>query len=280
VRRLLREIDCREPPVRIEDALEHLNLHRSYYNLENPTFVGRIVHRAKLTLRKLINVVAAIDLRGLWLPDENEVILAEGLPKPRVKYTTAHEIGHKLNPHHHAFFAVGDTALTLDPYYHEILEQEAHFAAGELIFMGDLFTRHAKDYEVGFDAVRDLGKRFDNSLASTLRRYVHHSSNKPLAALIGAPIWNGEDRDKVRHFVRNQFFDQLFPGVTSAHLLGQIETLVSPRRGGPVGEGEMNLADLNGAMHEFHWSSFFNQHDMLTLVVYRAPVRAMVGYGH
>jgi hypothetical protein len=279
VKRLLRDIDCLEPPVEVEDVLEHLELHRSYYDLENPSFAREIQHKAKLTLQKVKNVVTTVNLRALWLPDESKVFLDNGLHDARVKYTTAHEIGHQLNPHHHDYFAVGDTALTLDPYYHEALEQEAHFAGGELVFMGEMFTKDARDCALGFDAIEQLKKRYDNSFTSTFRRYAVRSTDAPMAAVIGTPAWDASDGDRSRHFVRNPAFEAQFPAASATYVLAQVDMFVRRRKWGVVGEGEMNLADANGDLHQFDWSSFFNQHDMLTLVTYRAPVRTTVGFG-
>lgn len=59
-----------------------------------------------------------------------------------------------------------------------------------------------------------------------------------------------------------------FASVSGDFVLNEIDTNTNKRRGGPVGEFEMCLPDVNGDLHEFYAESFYNQHDILTLIVH------------
>ncbi len=45
---LLRDAGVAAPPVRIERLLAHLEVHREFYDLENPSFLQRAVHRLRV----------------------------------------------------------------------------------------------------------------------------------------------------------------------------------------------------------------------------------------
>ena len=282
--RVLTAISCRDPPVSVEDVLKYLDLHRGYYDLENPSFKDDLFHKAKLTLKKVMDVVKKTGLRALWLPDDGKVMLDRNLPKTREKYTTAHEIGHKLNPHHSHFFAVGDTALTLNPSYHEMLEQEAHFAASELIFMGGRFTADALDCAPGFRSVVSLKDVYQNSLTSTLRRFVVYSHEMPMLGIVSRPTWGigcasrheGVEDERCRYFIPNEAFIEQFGNHSADSVLDLVEPQLHAARGGTVGEGTVVLNDVNNESAAFVFETFFNQHDLLTLVVYEHAVGVVV----
>ena len=52
--------------------------------------------------------------------------------------TKREEIGHDIIPWH-ADMMLGDTEQTLTPSCHEIIEAEANYAAGQLLFMASRF---------------------------------------------------------------------------------------------------------------------------------------------
>ena len=47
--RTLRDAALRDPPFKIEDVLQHLEVHRGFYNLEDPTLLQRLGHKVKKT---------------------------------------------------------------------------------------------------------------------------------------------------------------------------------------------------------------------------------------
>lgn len=265
-RRLLREMGISEPPLHVEDVLEHLKVHHSYYDLADPNLLQEIWHRLRIGGQKVRNLVKKIDLKGLWLPDSDKILVDEAVPNSKRKWVNAHEIQHRLNPNHQ--YLLGDTAETLDPTYQEILENEANYGASSMIFLCDRFTSEARDCAVEMASVRTLAKRYKNSLSTTLRRFVQNSHEIPLAGLISVPRWKDpfNTASRCRHFVRSDAFARRFSNVQPADLLSRIDGLASYCRGGPAGGGTVMVPDVNGAHHVFSSEIFFNSYDLLTIV--------------
>lgn len=67
---------------------------------------------------------------------------------------------------------MGDNKFTLDPECHAIIEAEANYGAGHLLFLQDRFGSEARDLRLSFDSIKTLAKRYDNSIVSTLWRTV------------------------------------------------------------------------------------------------------------
>lgn len=81
---VLREVDLKTPPVRVEDILDHLRVHREFYDLENPTFLQRAAHRVKVGADQLLRLLREkARLNGVWLPDEQRILVDSGLPNPK-----------------------------------------------------------------------------------------------------------------------------------------------------------------------------------------------------
>lgn len=64
--------------------------------------------------------------------------------------------------------------------------------------------------------------------------------------------------------------------VSAKHLFRTIRGYCGHQSGGPLGEDTVVLQDDNGVRHLFHFESFFNRYDVLTLGRYLRPCRASV----
>jgi Zn-dependent peptidase ImmA (M78 family) len=270
VRRLFKEMGVREPPLDMAHVVAHLEIDHSFYDINDPTFFDGLLHKMKLGAFKVKGVLQKIGMQGLWLPLEDKIVLDAALPKPKHKWVTAHEIGHRLIPTHRHFL-FGDTAETLDPEYQEMLEQEANYCASTLTFMGQKFTSEALDTKPSWENIELLKSRYKTSATSTLRRYVEHSHDHPMLGIVSAPPWkNGtEHKSRCRYFVPSPQFKLRFSKISADQLLPLIENSIHKARGGPVGVSELIIADDWGQTHEFLAESFFNQHDLLTFIVAR-----------
>lgn len=181
-----------------------------------------------------------------------------------------HEISHSFIPWHSEFL-LGDTEITLAPDCHEMIEAEANFGAGRMLFLGDRFSIEAKDYQPSFKSVQALKDRFGNTLTSTFWRFIEDRapleptfgliSTHPNHADIG-PTANGSG---VHYFIKSAAFRQMFPAVTAAHLFELIRPNTSWRRRGPVVEGTASLIDGGGSVRTFVLDGFCNTHQVLTL---------------
>ncbi len=116
----------------------------------------------------------------------------------------------------------------------------------------------------------DLKKHYDKTMTTTLRRYVEHGPEHPMAMLVSTPYWcitpEGQPK-RWRHFVRSKRFVEQFGTVTAEDVLVAVNNNAIKRRGGPVADFTLSLSDDNGVLHEFHIESFYNMHDLLTLCV-------------
>jgi hypothetical protein len=276
--RTLRDAGLTEPPVRIESLLAHLDLYRSYYDLQDPGFLDRAKQRIKIGRRKLIDVVKKISLQAVLFFDENRMVIDDSLPLIKREWPSFHEVSHKIIPWHRAAF-YGDTAQTLDPDWHERLEAEANYGASTLMFCGRRFTEDAKDTRPEWASVQDLVRRYGKSISTTLRRYVGFGPDFAMAMLVSTPKWMAKPDDQVtrcRHFVVSPSFASRYACVTGGLLLAEIDRHARRRFGGPVADFTCAVHDDRGQRSEFRGESFFNGYYLQTLFVERAALGATV----
>ncbi len=207
-----------EPPLDINEIIDHLNIYFGYYNLEDPSLKDEIWHKLHIGLTKAKDILGKISLKGLWLPTSNKILLDVDLPNSKKKWTTAHEIIHKLLPTHRIIL-LGDTAETLDPEYHDMMESEANYGASSLIFLGEVFTEEAHSYSPSFKSIQDLSKRYRNSLTTTLRRYVEYGYLEPICGLISKPLWDLTSNGSCRYYFKSESFITQFANVKKEELL-------------------------------------------------------------
>ena len=270
VERLLKEMSVKEPPLNVSDVMDHLSVDHSYYDLEDPGLIRDFWHKLKVGANKVNSIIKKVDLKALWLPDSRQIVVDDSVPNRKRKWVNAHEITHSIIPTHREFF-LGDTAETLDPEYHEMLEAEANFGASELIFLGQKFTLDSLDCNPVFESIRFLGKTYKNSLPTTLRRFIQFSHDMPMLGVISRPWWSyspeyGESR--CRYFIPSHKFESQFSETRPQDIVDFIDANTTKRRGGPIGNGIFLLKDDNKEDHSFQWESFFNNYDILTLITH------------
>ena len=79
----LKDAGLRDPPFLIEDILNHLDIDRAFYDLEDVTLLRRFRHKVKVRGKKLVNIVRKIDLYAIWLPDEDQILVEPSRRKLR-----------------------------------------------------------------------------------------------------------------------------------------------------------------------------------------------------
>ena len=267
--RILREAALTSPPIRIELLLEHLRVHRDFYDLQDPNLLQRFWHKVKVQKQKLIRIVQKIHLAAVWLPDEERILVDQSQPPPKQEWASFHDATHRVLEWHRPYF-LGDTATTLDPAYQEDLEEEANYGASALMFCGARFTLEALDTSADWHGVKLLKQRYGKSWETTVRRFVEHGHDRAMALMVNTPWWLAKPEDqpeRCRHFLGSRKFVEQFSGVPKEEVLQETDRNTSKRRGGPV--VEFALQDTNGDLHEFRAESFFNGHYLLTLIVHR-----------
>jgi hypothetical protein len=220
--------------------------------------------------RLLLEVVKKLELKALWVPDRNRILIDAELPSAKQRWGEAHEIGHSLLPWHECVMH-GDQNRTLSYACQRQIEAEANFAAGRMLFLQDVFVEHLKSGALNFDWVRQISKHFGNTMTSTLWRSIE-SLEEPLFGLVSQhprhPTNAGQK--PVRYFLRSRAFEAQFATITADDIFKRLRTFCFGRVG-PIGSGEQVFRDVNGEEHVFLVETFFNHHDALTLGAYQGP---------
>jgi hypothetical protein len=277
VDRILRDLGNPEPPLSLSDVRALLSLDLHYYNSSDPGLIQELSHRFKLLARKsipdlgnqLLSALAKSRLCAFWVPESARILVDADVPDKKLRWIEAHEITHSVTPWH-KHFLLGDNAHTLDPACHAILEAEANYGAGRLIFLQDQFARDAQSLPLSFDSIKLLSKRYGNSIVSTFWRSIEERD--PDHAVFGMVsihpnhphIGKHEGADPWRYFIQSAGFRVRFASISALDAFSAVRQVASWRTKGPVGTGEYVLTDANGEQWVFHVESFCNGHAVLT----------------
>lgn len=278
VAKVLRDLGNPGPPLNLAAVRELLRLDREYYSSTENGALREVAHRLKVAGKQvlarpalLFDAIKKWDLRALFLPDGKRILIDRDLPDAKKRWSEGHEIGHSIIPWH-LDTMLGDNKLTLTPACHEQIENEANFAAGQLLFFQRAFVRDARDLAAGIDAVRRLHRHYENTITTTLWRYVEQSEEPMVGGISCHPCRlppEFDPKNPFRYFVGSRSFQERFSQIREIDLFKEVRNYCSNRRGGPLGETELVLADDTGSKHVFRFETFFNQHDALTLGIYR-----------
>ena len=292
VSRVLRGLGNPEPPLRLEDVRELLKLDLAFYSAEDPGLAREAISRIRVGAIQVFNRPALIieavkkfSLKALYLPDRKRIMLDSTIPKLKHRWNEAHEVGHSLLPWHEAMMH-GDNAHTLSKDCLEHVEAEANFAGGRLLFLQDRFVEEARSSPIEIDSVRRLQTVYGNTLSTTLWRFVESVGDaKPIVAMISChPHVSRRPSDfnaikPCRHFIQSIAFETRFSKLSESALFNAVASYCGAQRGGSLGQREVILLDDGDVPHRFHFETFFNRYDALTLGVYVAqqPVSVAVG---
>ncbi len=287
VQKIIRGLGNPEPPLELDYVRELLRLDRAYYSSDDQRSVSEVVNRLTVAGKQVLkrptilwDAIKKASLSALWIPDKKRILIDESKPKLKHRWSEAHEIGHSIIPWHQQLL-LGDNEFSLNPTCHKQLESEANFAAGQLLFLQERFTEEACDLSCDLETVKHLKNGFGNTLTSTLWRYVEEAhQDLPMFGLVSQhPNRPGADFDPskpCRYFIRSPKFAEQFSKATEIQLFRIIGTYCGHQRGGPLGAEPIMLRDDNGKRHVFHFESFSNRYDVLTLGRYLRPKRVSV----
>jgi hypothetical protein len=289
VAKVLRSLGNPEPPVDLRVVRELLKLDRAYYSTTDDGLLRETLSRLKVAGRQVLlrptilrDAVRSFGLKALYFPDQKRILLDQDLPLIKHRWNEAHEIGHDLIPWHTGMM-LGDTEQTLTPACHEVMEAEANYAAGQLLFLADRFRVEAISTAPDLSLVRKLGKNFGNTVTSTLWRLVEQAhGDRPMVALVTGhphPSKRKADFDAAnpcRYCVESPLFKERFGYIVETELFKVIVSYSGAQRGGMLGEAEIVLSDRNGDQHVFAFETFFNSHEALTLGYWLRPHIAAV----
>ncbi len=284
VERVLRGLGHPEPPLRLEEVRELLQLDLAFYTADDSSVADEAISRirvAGIQVYKrpmlLIDAIRKSSLKALYLPDRKRILLDAELPQLKHRWNEAHEIGHSIIPWHEDTM-LGDNSCTLSPDCREQVEAEANFAAARLLFLRDRFIDEVQSVEPSIEAVKRLRKAFGNTLSTTLYRFIETAGAElPIVGMItGHPHVSRRSNDfnssdPCRHFIQSPAFARYFGKTSGSDIFSAVATYCGAQGGGPLGEDELILMDDNGSRHCFHFETFFNRYDALTLGRYLRP---------
>ena len=160
------------------------------------------------------------------------------VPEPKHRWIEAHEIIHSVIPWHKNFL-LGDNTQTLDPTCHAVLEAEANYGAGRLLFLNEKFSAEAKDLELSFKSIKLLKKRYENSIISTFWRTVE--DRNPLDPVFGMvsihphypEVGSHDGPNPWRYFIRSDTFARQFSRISPETVYELVRSHASRRKAGP-----------------------------------------------
>ncbi len=284
VDRLLRGIGNPEPPLDLREVRELLKLDRVFYSGSNDGPLAESISRLKIAGKQVLarpmllyEAIRKLDLRALYVPDRKRILLDQSIPEIKHRWNEAHEIGHSLLPWHDEMM-LGDDSYTLRLGCHEQIEGEANYTAGQILFLGPRFATAANDTQPSLGAIRKLKTVFGNTMTSTLWRYIECTHpDLPMAGAITVHphITRRPDdfspAEPCRYYVRSPMFATRFSAIDEKTIFRHITSYCGAQRGGPLGEAEIALIDVNSIQHVFRFETFYNRYEALTLAVYLRP---------
>ncbi|KPH80808.1 MULTISPECIES: ImmA/IrrE family metallo-endopeptidase [Bosea] len=282
--KILKGLGNPEPPVDLRVVRELLKLDQGYYSTTDDSLLRETFSRLKVAglqvlLRPTLlrDAVRSLSLKALYLPDQKRILLDKDLPILKHRWNEAHEIGHDIIPWHEGMM-LGDTKQTLSPTCHEMMEAEANYAAGQLLFLGTRFSEEAAASAPNIEAVKKLSKDFGNTVTSTLWRLVEHGhAGRPMVALVTGHPHRGrreaafDPAAPCRYCVESPAFRERFGHLTEIDLFGTVVGYCGAQRGGSLGQTETILSDRNRDGHVFSFETFYNRHEALTLGFWLRP---------
>ncbi len=271
VEKLLKDLGNPPPPLHLDDVRTLLKLDLGYYSSDDDSWLREKIHQMKVAGKQvlerpstILSVVRNLGLKGVLLAEKRRILLDREVPEPKQRWNEAHEITHDFVPWHEGI-AHGDPETTLSPACHELIEAEANYGAGRLLFLGGAFVETVRSSHVNFALVHSLNKTYGNTMTTTLWRVVEASLDASFGLVTTHPRYSTSVAEEdIRYFIRSPKFATEFASVPADVVFSEIRARCRGRKG-PIGEGQFTLIDDRGDSHQFLFQSFFNGHDALTL---------------
>lgn len=277
VAKILKGLGNPEPPLNLDEVRALQNLDRQYYSSIEDGPLREYISKAYIGAKQvflrptlILEVVRKRSLKALYLPDRKRILIDSSEPELKWRWNEAHEIIHSGVPwHQEAMF--GDTEVTLSPACHEQIEAQANFGAGRLLFLQDQLRDFITHSEPNFALVQAIKKHYGNTLTSSLWRLIE-ALDVPALGIVGPPPWqaNPAGASPCRYFIRSAKFIEQFANVAEDQAHALLRSCATRKRGGPIADDDVELMDDRGQGHNFHLESFFNRHEVLTMLTQKS----------
>jgi Zn-dependent peptidase ImmA (M78 family) len=275
ISKILRGLGNPDPPLDLEQVRTLLRLDVGYYSSTDDgalrEFVSRVRVAGKLFIERptrILDVVRKFDLKALFVPEGQRILLDSAQPEIKWRWNEAHEVIHSVLPHHQALMH-GDDLFNLNPSCHVEIEHEANYGAGRLLFFQDRFTEFALGAgRPTFAVVKAAQREFGNTMTSSLWRLVE-ALDVPALGMVGPhPKYRDHSAEVCKYFIRSRAFEAEFSRVSETDVLSIIRGYAKWSKRGPLGSSEAVMRDDNGDEHLFMFDTFYNGHEALTLAVF------------
>lgn len=272
VDRIIRDLGNPQPPLSLSDVRYLLSLDLEYYRQSDPSIFSGFSHKLKVAGKQfsnrpslLMEALKKLDLRALWFPDTKRILIDKDTPKLKHRWIEGHEISHAIIPWHEGF-GFGDNAQTLSQMCDKIIEAEANYATGRMLFLGNRFSEEARDLEISFSSINRLKKVFGNTITSTLWRMVESCwPDKPIFGMISSHPKHPSIGQSEQQFIRSAGFRDQFNNIHPVDIQRLLKKHASFRKHGPVFDVQDVLCDQNKDKFVFKIESFSNTYDLLTI---------------
>ena len=280
--RVHREMNYAGGSIELPIVRDLLRLDLQYFRADDPHLLGEVVHRLKVGAKQvierpslLLEAIRKFDLNALFVPDRKRILIDDSVPELKKRWYESHEVAHSLIPWH-ADYMLGDDRTTLSQACQQIIEAEANYGAGRLLFPNKAFSEARRSSVPTLTQIRAIAKHFGNTITSTLWRCVEQSEEVTFAAIGEHPRHPREGKPSIEYFVRSKSFEQQFAAVTEAEIWNWVQTYCGYKLTGPLGSSEIVASDSNGTPNVFSIESFSIKHSVLTVARWLRPLAVQV----
>jgi Zn-dependent peptidase ImmA (M78 family) len=277
VGRILRDLGNPEPPLNLDEVRTLLKIDLQYYTADDPNFIEEFVHRARHGIHEIaqtaisfLQAVKRWDLKAAFFPESNRIVIDRDSPPPKWRWSEGHEVIHSVLPWHRPLM-FADSRLTLAPDCSFKMEAEANFGCGRLLTLQDVFKEEALSSPLCWSQVKELSKRYRNTMTSTLWRLIE-VQEIPAFGIVGFHPYHYMEGsgagDPCKYFISSRAFQEQFASFTEKEGVDIFESYCRTNKGGPLGSKKVLIRDVNGDEHEFLFESFSNTHETLTVAKY------------
>lgn len=269
--RVHRDLGYKGGKIELAEVRALLDLDLNYYRLDDPNLLDEVVHKVKVGAKQvaerpslLIDAARKFDLSALFIPDRKRIFIDASVPDLKKRWYESHEIAHSVVPWHQDYM-LGDDRTTLSQTCHQLIEAEANYGAGRLLFPNTAFADARKSGDLTLRSVRSIAKAFGNTITSTLWRCVEHSEDAAFAAVGEHPKRPRDGRPVIEYFVRSRRFEAQFPHIDEHDIWRLLQSFCGYAKTGPLGHTEVVIDGADRVSHVFAIESFSNGYDVLTL---------------
>lgn len=279
VENLLKNLGNTETKLDLKSVRNALDLDKQFFTRNDEgslrEFVSQIRFGSKRVLKepkRLLRLVKEWDIKALYLPEKKKIMIDKNVPQLKRRFIEAHEIGHSIISWHEDYL-FGDDNKTLNKACHEVLEAEANYSAGRLLFLGNHFPTVANDYHPDLEnIVNSISGVFGNTITSTFWRFIEEAHKDiPMVGLITEHPHHRRDNFKFdepcRYMIGSEMFKERFSKTNSRELYEIVKGYCGWGKKGWLGEDEMFIVDDRSDSNKFLFKSFSNSYDVLTLGV-------------